>query len=179
MEWFRQYRTYWKPEVARFSDSRGYFPGANLGSSLESLYNTAAMEEMYGRKLATEAQSNFQDAYKQAPNMAAMGIKNPQVAKSLEPFNQMVAPPSFKPSGLAEAFGGHQLAKRQSADMVRLMEDVKKHNEPGFWEKYGQIIMNLAIAFGPGLVGGWFGGGGGAAASGGAGVGGAQVPAYA
>jgi len=175
MEWWQQYDPYWKPEVARFSDSKGYFPGANLGSSLESLYNKAAMEEMYGRKLGMESQRSFQDAYKQAPVMSAAGVKNPQVSQSLQPFNQM-APPAFKPSGIAEAFGSQKLSDRQSDDMNRLMADIKKNNAPGFWDKYGQIIMSLGMAFGPGLVAGMFGGGAATAGLANQGIGGAFNP---
>jgi len=135
-----------QPKVERFSDYKGYFPGANLGDDIATLYNKAAMEEMYGRKLGVEMQNAYSHANQSAPMMQAMGVKPQMMQQHLGTANQIMAP-QFKPSGIAETFGAERLAMKQSDQMNRLMSDIKEHNAPGFWDKYGSIIMNAALMF--------------------------------
>ena len=164
-----------QPKVERFSDYKGYFPGANLGDDIATLYNKAAMEEMYGRKLGVEMQNAYSHANQSAPMMQAMGVKPQMMQQHLGTANQIMAP-QFKPSGIAETFGAERLAMKQSDQMNRLMSDIKEHNAPGFWDKYGSIILNLAMTFGPGLVGGMFGGGAATANAFNQGIGGSMNP---
>lgn len=134
------------PETERFSDFNDYFPGANMGMGLGTLFNKSRLQDMYARKLNMDTQRAFVGGMKQAPNMAAAGVKAPVIQQSLQPFMAGTqAPPAQSMGGIAELFGAEALARQQHERMQRMMGDIKKHNEPSGWEKYGGWGTTLAL----------------------------------